>query len=550
MMLLEVERQKQNRKLEKVMKQVTDARWRKKKKAQQQDAENGLSLPPSEIADHKIIQKDTASVKKDMEVTATKYNTLARDQVVDVLERPSTLKTVHPVLQEDFLVAYPESFDKYAQRHYRQQIANSIECWESIQDTTIACDVRTHSKYPQYHSQLISPTRSIASAMQMTHSSSVSTISRQTPSLQSLRKPLSTISAGSGKGVNQETTAQQRVGQTLSSQVSREVQHRRDLVNSMHQLVDMVQQHPSQVKGPGFRLQNGTAAAVFHDPSAFKYARSESPSSRPTTTGAEVSADQSLSAGLSASVSLSGISSTASNSALSRRLNYKPNFEKKSKKVSLTRSQDLSSSAGSGKIRLTPLNLGASRFEDGNGLSLGSLLTDQQSMDQLQEEYLEKMEQDGIFLPTLGHSPDPLDNNSSGILSNSGSFYSNSGPSELKPKIDEVFFKSTAQTHWGRSHKLGEVRSKPASQTVHTVVHPISAHSGDVGGKSSPLKKKAPSVTYKTVSGYTIVDMRQLPRLHARALTVEHPGMTTFESAQDLFAGGPGGILLDDNSTK
>eukprot|EP01033_Poteriospumella_lacustris_P004925 gene4925-3524_t len=373
LMLLEVERQKQNRKLEKMMKQVTDARWRKKKKAQQQDAENGLSYPPSEISEHKIIQKDSATVKRDLDVTFTKYNALARDQVVDYLERPPTLKTVHPVLAEDFLVSYPQDFDKYAQKHYRQQISTSIESWESIQETTVACDVRKHPKYPQYHQSSPSQTRDTSPSHTMFQSASMSTISKHTPSLQSLKKPLSTI-ANAGPGANHpETAAQQRVGQTLSSQVSREVQHRRQLVDTMHSLVHMVQQNPQQVKGPGFKLPPSAAA--------------------------------------------------------------------------------------------TP----------------------------------------------------------------------------------------TAQTHWGRGHKLGEVRAKPPNHIIHTVVHPITEHSGDTGGggkqSDTQIKKKAPKITYKTVSGLTVVDMRQLPRLHARTLTVEHPGMPTFESAQDLFAGGPGGVVTVDEST-
>eukprot|EP01033_Poteriospumella_lacustris_P016186 gene16186-11578_t len=554
LMLLEVERQKQNRKLEKMMKQVTDARWRKKKKAQQQDAENGLSYPPSEISEHKIIQKDSATVKRDLDVTFTKYNALARDQVVDYLERPPTLKTVHPVLAEDFLVSYPQDFDKYAQKHYRQQISTSIESWESIQETTVACDVRKHPKYPQYHQSSPSQTRDTSPSHTMFQSASMSTISKHTPSLQSLKKPLSTI-ANAGPGANHpETAAQQRVGQTLSSQVSREVQHRRQLVDTMHSLVHMVQQNPQQVKGPGFKLPPSAAATVFHDPDALKLERPVSPTSRPTTRDALSDQNSLTGDHQSLTASLSGSVMNAASSALARRLNYKPKFEKKTKGagLQLSKSHDMVSLSGSGKIRLTPLNINgpSSAGSDGGfGLQLGHLM----DQDQQEEEYLEKMEQDGIFLPTLGQSPEPIGHNSSGVLSSSVSFYSNTGPSEQKPRIDDVFYKPTAQTHWGRGHKLGEVRAKPPNHIIHTVVHPITEHSGDTGGggkqSDTQIKKKAPKITYKTVSGLTVVDMRQLPRLHARTLTVEHPGMPTFESAQDLFAGGPGGVVTVDEST-
>lgn len=100
-MLLEVEKQKSIRRLEKAQKALADARWRKKKATQLQDSESGLSFPISEIADGHITQADEATVDRMMNAHSTGYNMLARGNVVDYMERPPTVKTI-PIEVKNF----------------------------------------------------------------------------------------------------------------------------------------------------------------------------------------------------------------------------------------------------------------------------------------------------------------------------------------------------------------------------------------------------------------------------------------------------------------
>lgn len=563
-MLLQVEKQKYNRRLEKAQKALADARWRKKKADQAQDAENGLSFPVSEIADKHIVRKDDATVKADTDVSSTSYNALARDQVVDLLERPPTLKTVPPLLQENFLVTHPDTFDKYAQKHYRQTIASSIESWESLQSTTIACDVRSHPKYPQYHHQKQSNSatntapsspngRSIGSpGGNDLHTSSMSTISRTagTMSVQSLRKQ--SQHSHSGNQLNNPSVSQ-RVGQTLSRHVqqqqqqqqhqNREGQHRDALVSSMHSLVSLVQRNPQQLQGrAGFSLSSASVSSVFGDGDGSILQRPMSPSSRPAT-----SVDSQTKRNGNNALS----TSTSTVSVLERRLQYDPKVSKQEQR----RRQKQQQQQG---VRLSPLHLSSSSAASPGALQLQALalplgqLRDSESLlSTLQQEYEEKLEQDGIFLPITALAHDQLDAQSMGAVSQSGSatnlaqlsssntFYSNVGPVEKKPQIDRVFFQSTAQTQWGRNHKLGTIRATPAQAIPHTVVHPLvhlqPGHGGEQslvpGGNNKGGGGKGPKISYKTITGLTVVDMRQLPRLHTRVLTVEHPGMATFESA-------------------
>ncbi len=140
-MLLEVERQKANRRLEKAQKELTNARWKKKKQAQAQDAEAGISLPVSEISESKIIHRDTSFVSKMSDVFQTEKNQLARERVVDYIERPPTVKTVPVFLQDKYFNgsgATSAQLDKYAKAHYKTLIDDSLESWKQLEGMVVA----------------------------------------------------------------------------------------------------------------------------------------------------------------------------------------------------------------------------------------------------------------------------------------------------------------------------------------------------------------------------------------------------------------------------
>jgi hypothetical protein len=101
-MLLEVERQKANRRLDKSLKQLADARWRKKKQAQMQDIESGLSLAVSAISENKIIQVDQKTIASQNDIYTTPANFLAQEKVIDLLEQPKPVKTIPKYLQEKY----------------------------------------------------------------------------------------------------------------------------------------------------------------------------------------------------------------------------------------------------------------------------------------------------------------------------------------------------------------------------------------------------------------------------------------------------------------
>lgn len=159
-MLLELERQKANRRFDKSQKQLADARWRKKKKAQLQDVEQGLSLPPSEISENKILHVDSKTIKLQEDVYITPGNQLVSEKSVDLLEQSKPVQTIPFYLQEKFFDLSDEdenerkrrikhsleksnTLDKYAKRHYEKLIQNSLESWKNTEGTTLANSVET-----------------------------------------------------------------------------------------------------------------------------------------------------------------------------------------------------------------------------------------------------------------------------------------------------------------------------------------------------------------------------------------------------------------------
>lgn len=145
-MLLELERQKANRRLEKAQKSLTDARWKKKKKAQQQDADAGITLQPSAISESSIIHASSSVVSKSIGLYETDYKYLAKPQVVDYIERPPTVKTLTSYVQEKMydsenVSRLSSKLDKYAKRHYKKLVENSLQSWKDQEGTVLAASM-------------------------------------------------------------------------------------------------------------------------------------------------------------------------------------------------------------------------------------------------------------------------------------------------------------------------------------------------------------------------------------------------------------------------
>eukprot|EP00981_Chlorochromonas_danica_P012591 scaffold5186_cov179-Ochromonas_danica.AAC.1 len=135
LMLLEVEKQKAARKLEKAQKNLADARWKKKKAAMAaiMDIEGGISLAHSTISDGPIYHHGEEKISE----SAGGYLRLAKQEVVDVTELPPHLVTVTETVQEKFFLR-PESFDKYSHRYYEKVMQHSVESWQKQSGSLLA----------------------------------------------------------------------------------------------------------------------------------------------------------------------------------------------------------------------------------------------------------------------------------------------------------------------------------------------------------------------------------------------------------------------------
>jgi outer membrane murein-binding lipoprotein Lpp len=137
LMLIEIERQKANRRLDKASKQLSGARWRKKKQSQMQDVESGLTLPASAISENKILHADDATIQKQLNIYQTPLSRLAKEKDVDIVEKPAPVKTVPGFLQEKFFNK-PEAFDKYSKDYYEKSFHHSLDSWKHTEGTVVA----------------------------------------------------------------------------------------------------------------------------------------------------------------------------------------------------------------------------------------------------------------------------------------------------------------------------------------------------------------------------------------------------------------------------
>ena len=145
-MVLETEKQKCNRALEKAEKTLATAIWRKKNEEHQQNIELGLSIGGSEISEQVLVHNDAASVASFDSTYQTPYSRLAQTKVVDVIEMPPPVTTLTPYLVER-IQEYPHHFDKYSISHYKKQAKRGVESWKSMEGSLLTGSIYSASSH-------------------------------------------------------------------------------------------------------------------------------------------------------------------------------------------------------------------------------------------------------------------------------------------------------------------------------------------------------------------------------------------------------------------
>lgn len=147
-MVLQTEKNKRARGLEKAIKALSDATWRKKKKAQQDNIESGLSMATSEISDGPIVHTDASTVGSLSGIYKTSYDRLAAERVRDHIELPPTIKTLPPYMME--VMSKPElveSMDKYKKKHYKTLMENGVRSWEGMDGSLLTASIYSVSTH-------------------------------------------------------------------------------------------------------------------------------------------------------------------------------------------------------------------------------------------------------------------------------------------------------------------------------------------------------------------------------------------------------------------
>jgi hypothetical protein len=146
LMILQTEKNKRARGLDKAIKALSDATWRKKKKEQQDNADAGLSLPASEISEKPILHADASTVSSLGSIYKTSYNQLAGEWVRDTIELAPPVKTLPPYMVEKLgQPAEVKSLDKYAQRHYKKVMEHNVKSWEGMDGSLITASIYSAS---------------------------------------------------------------------------------------------------------------------------------------------------------------------------------------------------------------------------------------------------------------------------------------------------------------------------------------------------------------------------------------------------------------------
>ena len=145
-MILQTEKNKRARQLEKSMKALSDATWRKKKKEQQENAEAGLAFASSEISDQPIVQADSSTVTSLSGVYNTSYNLLTAERVRDHVELPPTVKTLPPFMMEVLAKTDgTDGLDKYTKKHYKKVVEHNVKSWEGMEGSLMTASIYSAS---------------------------------------------------------------------------------------------------------------------------------------------------------------------------------------------------------------------------------------------------------------------------------------------------------------------------------------------------------------------------------------------------------------------
>lgn len=145
-MILQTDKNKRARQLDKAMKALSDAMWRKKKQEHMDNVDAGLSLAGSVISEKPIVQTDAATVASLGSIYKTSYNKLAGEYVRDQIEFPQTVKTL-PAYTMEVLAKPAElaAMDKYAQKHYKTLKEHGVKSWEGMDGSLLTASIYSAS---------------------------------------------------------------------------------------------------------------------------------------------------------------------------------------------------------------------------------------------------------------------------------------------------------------------------------------------------------------------------------------------------------------------
>jgi hypothetical protein len=106
----------------------------------------------------------------------------------------------------------------------------------------------------------------------------------------------------------------------------------------------------------------------------------------------------------------------------------------------------------------------------------------------------------------------------------------------LDKKLDPAFTRNIARSSWGRSDKVGSVRTMRLNEASNMNKSTTTNKDTDSNGlaRKDSSANLSPAKSFRTITGSTILDPRSLPKLSATALTVKHPGMNTFSDSISL----------------
>ena len=150
-MVLQTEKNKRARILDKAVKELSDAMWRKKKQEKLDSVDAGLTMAASEISEKPIKHVDAASVTSLSGVYNTAYNQLAAEKVRDFIELPPTVKILPPYMKDvlkaegDEYRQHYEGMDKFTQQHYKTLQEDGVRSWVGMEGSLTTASIYSAS---------------------------------------------------------------------------------------------------------------------------------------------------------------------------------------------------------------------------------------------------------------------------------------------------------------------------------------------------------------------------------------------------------------------